>query len=62
VGAGVADRLRAQFRAPGGRLHQGLETGTPALPDFRDALRTQYVCDAVLASAKGGKWVNVEKA
>jgi predicted dehydrogenase len=41
---------------------KGLETGTPAMPDFRDALRTQYVCDAVLASAKGGKWVDVEKA
>src|SRR5438105_6777513 len=41
---------------------KGLEEGKPAMPDFRDALRTQYVCDAVLASAQGGKWVNVERA
>ncbi|HTK75733.1 MAG TPA: Gfo/Idh/MocA family oxidoreductase [Gemmataceae bacterium] len=41
---------------------KGVETGQPAMPDFRDALRTQYVCDAVLSSAQGGKWVNVEKA
>ena len=41
---------------------QGLETGKPAMPDFRDALRTQYVCDAVLQSAKDGKWRSVEKA
>jgi hypothetical protein len=29
------------------------------MPDFKDALRTQRVCDAVLASAKEGKWMNV---
>jgi predicted dehydrogenase len=40
----------------------GLAKGKPAMPDFRDALRTQYVCDAVLASAKDGKWVNVHQA
>ncbi len=28
-------------------------------PDFRDALRTQYVCDAVLASARSGAWEKV---
>jgi predicted dehydrogenase len=38
---------------------KGVATGKPALPDFRDALRTQHVCDAVLQSAKEGKWVNV---
>ncbi len=37
----------------------GLATGKPALPDFRDALRTQHVCDAVLASAREEKWVTV---
>jgi predicted dehydrogenase len=37
----------------------GLAKGQPAQPDFKDALRTQYVCDAVLESAKDGKWVNV---
>jgi predicted dehydrogenase len=31
-------------------------------PDFRDALETQYICDAVLESGKSGQWVNVEKA
>jgi hypothetical protein len=31
------------------------------MPDFRDALRTQHVCDAVLLSAKEGKWVNVSQ-
>src|SRR5947209_5957817 len=41
---------------------KGLEDGKPAMPDFRDALRTQYVCDAVLESAKDGKWTAVEKA
>lgn len=28
-------------------------------PDFRDALETQYVCDAVLKSAAKGKWEKV---
>jgi predicted dehydrogenase len=37
-------------------------SGKPAMPDFRDALRTQYVCDAVLKSANDGKWEEVAKA
>lgn len=37
----------------------GLAKGQPAMPDFRDALRTQYVCDAVLQSAREGQWVKV---
>jgi predicted dehydrogenase len=40
---------------------RGLASGKPAMPDFRDALRTQYVCDAVLQSAKEGNWVNVNQ-
>jgi predicted dehydrogenase len=40
----------------------GVASSKPAMPDFRDALRTQHVCDAVLASAKGGKWTDVAKA
>ncbi len=36
---------------------EGLAKGQPTGPTFRDALATQYVCDAVLASAAGGKWV-----
>jgi predicted dehydrogenase len=37
-------------------------TGKPAMPDFKDALRTQFVCDAVLKSAADGKWEPVAKA
>ncbi len=36
--------------------------GLPTAPTFRDALATQYVCDAVLASAKKGAWENVKSA
>ncbi|MBS0265148.1 MAG: Gfo/Idh/MocA family oxidoreductase [Planctomycetes bacterium] len=39
---------------------QGLETGKPAGPTFRDALETQQVCDAVLASAQEGRWMKVQ--
>lgn len=38
----------------------GLASGKPAAPTFRDALETQYVCDAVLASAKTGTWRKVK--
>jgi len=38
---------------------KGLETGQPARPNFRDALETQCVCDAVLKSAKTGIWERV---
>ena len=38
-----------------------LQGNQPAMPDFRDALRTQYVCDAVLKSAKGGRWEKVKQ-
>ena len=38
---------------------QGLETGQGTQPDFRCALHTQRVCDAVLASAKSGAWVEI---
>jgi predicted dehydrogenase len=38
---------------------EGLDSGKPAMPDFRDALRTTFVCDAVLESAKRGAWVEV---
>jgi predicted dehydrogenase len=37
----------------------GLASGEPAGPTFCDALETQKVCDAVLASAAGGQWVDV---
>src|SRR6266567_1898746 len=38
---------------------KGVAKGKPASPTFRDALRTQHVCDAVLNSAKSQKWVEV---
>ena len=34
----------------------GIESGKPTQPDFRTALETQRVCDAVLKSAHTGKW------
>jgi len=39
---------------------QGIADGVPAAPTFRDALETQYVCDAVLDSAKQGQWRDVK--
>ena len=41
---------------------QGIESGKAVHPTFRDALETQYVCDAVLDSAKSGKWEKVPGA
>ncbi len=39
----------------------GVATGKPASPTFREALETQYVCDAVLKSAKTQRWEKVAK-
>jgi predicted dehydrogenase len=39
---------------------KGLDTGEPVHPNFRDALETQLVLDAVLASAASGQWVTVD--
>lgn len=39
----------------------GLAKGELASPTFRDALATQYVCDAVLSSAKTGEWEKVKQ-
>jgi predicted dehydrogenase len=39
----------------------GVARGQPALPDFRDACRTQHVLDAILQSAREGKWVNINQ-
>ncbi len=39
---------------------EGVAKGKPASPSFREALATQYVCDAVLASAKKGTWEQVK--
>jgi len=40
---------------------EGLGSGKKMCPDFKDALGTQIVCDAVLESAKKEKWISVEK-
>lgn len=37
----------------------GLAKNQPTSPTFREALETQKVCDAVLASAKSGQWVKL---
>lgn len=39
---------------------QGLASGKPASPTFKEALETQYVCDAVLKSGHSGKWEKVK--
>jgi predicted dehydrogenase len=36
-----------------------LSSGQPTLPDFRAALNTQIVCDAVLLSGQTRAWVNI---
>jgi len=41
---------------------EGIAKRKPASPTFRDALQTQYVCDAVLKSAKTSRWEKVTKA
>lgn len=41
---------------------KSLESGDAPAPSFRDALETQYVCDAVLQSASSEKWESVKKA
>ncbi|MDB6034354.1 MAG: oxidoreductase domain protein [Verrucomicrobiales bacterium] len=40
---------------------QGLQDGQMASPTFKDGLATDYVTDAVLASAKSKQWVKVKK-
>jgi predicted dehydrogenase len=40
---------------------EGLAKGQLASPTFRDAYETQRILDAVLASAKEGKWVQVKE-
>jgi predicted dehydrogenase len=41
---------------------EGIAKKKPAGPTFRDALETQYICDAVLKSGKTGQWEKVPKA
>jgi predicted dehydrogenase len=37
----------------------GLKTGKPAAPTFREALETNRVCDAIIASGKSGQWISL---
>ncbi len=37
----------------------GLATGRPASPSFREALETTKVCDAILESGRTGRWVDL---
>lgn len=39
---------------------QSLQDGKPCSPTFREALETEKVCDAVLASAKSHAWEKIE--
>ena len=39
---------------------EGLASGKPAPPTFRDALATQHVCDAVQRSARSRQWERVQ--
>jgi predicted dehydrogenase len=41
---------------------EALGQGKSAGPTFRDGLQTDYVTDAILASAKSGQWVKVAKS
>ena len=38
---------------------KSLEKNDPCSPTFREALETQYICDAVLKSGKTGRWEKV---
>ena len=38
----------------------GIESGKPTQPDFRNALQTQRVCDAVIESARTGQWLETK--
>ena len=37
-----------------------IRTGTPAAPDFEDGMRCQEILDAVEASAREERWIQVE--
>jgi predicted dehydrogenase len=58
---GLAIGYDASFTHQVADFIQGLESGKPQGPTFRDALETQCVLDAILDSAKGHKWVTVAK-
>jgi predicted dehydrogenase len=58
---GLAIGYDASFTHQVADFIQGLETGKPQGPTFKDALETQQILDAMLDSAKQQKWVEVAK-
>ncbi len=58
---GLAIGYDASFTHQVADFIQGLETGTPASPTFRDAYETQLILDAILESSKAQRWVDVAK-
>jgi len=58
---GLAIGYDASFTHQVADFIQGLGSGKPQGPTFKDALETQCVLDAILDSAKSQKWVDVAK-
>jgi predicted dehydrogenase len=59
---GLAIGYDASFTHQVADFIEGVETGKPAMPDFRDAYRTQLVLDAIQKSAGGLKMTPVKPA
>ena len=59
---GLAIGYDASFTHQVADFLEGIETGKPAMPDFRDAYRTQLVLDAIQESARGLKMTPVKQA
>ena len=55
-----SSHVETAYLGAGGVL-EGVAKGQPAQPDFRNAYHTQLVLDAVLTSAREGKWVTVKQ-
>src|SRR3954467_2995194 len=53
---GLAIGYEHSFVHQGAAFLEGLAKKQPVSPTFRDALETQKICDAVLASARSGAW------
>ena len=58
---GLAIGYDASFTHQVADFLEGLASGKPASPTFRDALETQQILDAILKSAAEKKWVDVAK-
>jgi predicted dehydrogenase len=59
---GLAIGYDASFTHQVADFIHGLETGTPQGPTFKDALDTQLILDAILASAKDRKWLDIPQS